>query len=140
MSYRHLYWLAAAWLGVQSLVSAAPATQPASLEQRIGQLLKQLDSDSYEERVAAVEAANQLPPEALPLLLAAEKQPGISPEVRSNLEAINKTLKYIVGKQSKYQTVIDFYRGHLVGEYDRVGHHDPKWEEPARGLGRAGRS
>ena len=125
-------WMFVAALIVTSRVTVgAPATQP-GLEQRVAQLLKQLDSDSNDDREAAADAATKLPAEALPLLLQAQRQPTVSAEVRSRLAGIVENLQQAESKQSKYQSYLNFFRGHLIGEYDKVGHQDPRWDDQAR--------
>jgi hypothetical protein len=111
--------------------AASPATAPARLEDRVNQVVQQLDSDSYQERQAAVDAGNQLPIEALPLLEAASQKPGVSPEVAAELGGVIKTLRRAAGKQTKYQTYLDYYRKHIAGEYRTVGKRNPKWDDAA---------
>jgi hypothetical protein len=114
-------------------VGAAPASQPALADQ-VATLLKQLDSDSWKDRDDAIHAAIRLPIKALPLFQAAEKQPGISDELRQNLDTVIKALQRAASKQLRYQIGLDFYRGHLVSEYDRIGKKDASWTEPVHNL------
>ncbi len=110
------------------IFGAGPTTEP-SLKGRVDALIKQLDSDAYQDRQAAADAANALPGEALPLLAAAAARTNLTPEVRLQLESIAKKIKENASKQTRYQTYLAFTRKQLGGEYDRVGKKNPKWDK-----------
>jgi len=126
-----------ACLLLSTRLAAEPATQPTSVpsvESRVAALLKQLESESYQDREAAIDVGHHLPAEALPLLKEAGKRPDLSPDVRSQLAIIVKFLEPAVVKQGKRQVYLTFFRHHLIDEYDRVATKNPAWDDTAHKL------
>jgi hypothetical protein len=114
-------------------VGAAPATQP-SLADQAAVLVKQLGSNSYQERQKAISIASHLPADALPLFQAAAKRADISEDLRDNLQIVVDALQYAYSRQMRYQIAVDFYRSHFLSEYDLVGRKDPSWNAPVHDL------
>lgn len=116
------------------LALSAPATRPATLEAQVEQLLRRLDSDEFAERDAATVELDRLPVEALPLLEAAIKRSNVSPDVRTALTNPMARMRRAVVRHNTYQTYLAFYQSQFVGEYERAGQKDPRWDTAARRL------
>jgi hypothetical protein len=112
---------------------AEPTSQP-SLADQVASLLKQFESDSWQDRQDAIHAASRLPVAALPLFEAAAERPDITGDWRANLNKVIKALQRVKAQQLKYQTGVDFYHHHLVSEYDRVGKTNASWDKPVHNL------
>ncbi|CAN5603738.1 hypothetical protein BH10PLA1_BH10PLA1_19280 [soil metagenome] len=112
-----------------------PSTKPieqSSIEHRVASLLKQLDSDSYQDREAAGETVGKLPPEALPLLEAAIKRSDLPAETRNWLQLAIETIRRGAGQQKRLADRLAYNRRTLGDAYDKIGKKDPKWDTQAR--------
>jgi len=134
-SYSHRCFLVGACLLLAVRVAGEPATQPleaGALETRVAGLLKQLESDNYQDREAAGATMAKLPPEALPLLEAAIKRPDLPAETRNWLQLAIEPMRKGTGRVQRMADRLAYNRKTLVDAYDKIGKKDPKWDAPAR--------
>jgi hypothetical protein len=105
------------------------------VDARFEDALKRLDADEYKTRQAAAQEIAALPAEALALVEAALKRPGLSVEARARLEETKPALRARGRRdlQAKKNVANAAWVRKTVAEaYETAGRRDPKWDAPAR--------
>src|SRR5687767_11029164 len=105
------------------------------VETRFEVAQERLDADEYKTRQAAAQEIAALPAEALALVEAALKRPGLSVEARARLEEARPALRARGRRdlQAKKNAANAAWVRRTVAEaYETAGRRDPKWDAPAR--------
>lgn len=119
----------------QPTTRTEPALAPATVK-RVDDSLKMLADGSDDDKVLAEDRLLNTPRVALPLIEAGLKRPGFDAASRQCLVRVVNQLRELdtaeAAESARRQADSDWNVRTALEAYDRVGRHDPKWDEPAR--------